>query len=428
MDDLNPQEQSRQPKSKTGDKEERRKADAPEPVLPRGEEHQASLSEDQEEPTGSTTDANKKGKKVHWAACRAVYSFLKRHSAVIQSAGVPVLILIGFVTLLIAVVTLIKSSDGKSEPSEDQLSLLPQVKQSGVNTWGPEIEMSSGGGIVLFGIRVENVGSRPVTDIVIRATLSSFLTEKPEKCRYGVERAATLPCKGDPLGKSGLTLPELKPGSYAEVVFVGELAEDAPRSRYGAEMVVSSGRTPEVRNEAVIKVPATEAENAVRSLFSQTEEGEPQFWEGTPIVAQKSKRLLINQWPEFTLEKVHAFKKVPGGHDVSVSGLFFDHTLEGELLLIQGVISGHPSSLSQRGDAVKQSYEVVGRRNRPSLVCYTPRPADQLLHAGEEIELKAIPIAWSPSGTTRKATMAVCPAVRVARSVGSHQGSDQAAK
>ena len=79
---------------------------------------------------------------------------------------------------------------------------------------------------------------------------------------------------------------------------------------------------------------------------------------------------------------------------------------------VRAHIFGRPWKLSRKGRVVKQSYEVAIAGESARLRCYTWRSADYLLEEGDEVEIKVIPIAWSPHGED-ELTLAVCPAARV---------------
>jgi hypothetical protein len=216
-------------------------------------------------------------------------------------------------------------------------------------------------------------------------------------------------------------LPNLQPGDWIHLVFAAEISKDVTGNHYSAALRVASDQTGEINKSAEVKVPETLAEEAVRGLFSKTE-SEVEFWNGNPDIAPRSKRLLIAKWPEFTLEHAHSYAQIPGGRSASLADLFYEHLHEGQVVEVQARISGRPWNLSRNSRVVKQSYEVQVGKESAHLRCYTPRPANHLLKDGDELEVKAIPIAWSPAGSGVELTMAVCPAVRVVRE-GNHLSS-----
>jgi hypothetical protein len=292
------------------------------------------------------------------------------------------------------------------------LSVVPQVKRTGVQTWGALVEMPDDGGLVVFGIRLENTASQPVTGVVARATIPPFATLVAGRCRYGLNEAVITPCAGSLLGNDGVRLPSLQPGDWIHIVFVAEVSSDVPGNHYTTALRVASDQTGEINKRVVVNVPATIAEEAVRSLFSTTE-SEVEFWGGLPQMAPRSKRLLIAQWPELTLEHAHSFARVPGGRSAGLADLFYERIYEGQVVEVRARISGRPWNLAREGGVVKQSYEVEAPGESARLRCYTSRPVGHLLEAGDEVEIKTIPIAWSPPGSGDELTMAVCPAVQV---------------
>jgi len=320
---------------------------------------------------------------------------------------------LGFVVALATLIVEMTRSDGGDPPFADRLSLVPQVKRSGVHTWGTLVEMPSEGGEVILGVRVENVGTTTLTGVVAEAVLPTVLQVGQEGCRYGVDRPPLATCAGSLMGAEGVRLPDLQPGDWEEVSFAATLEADVPGDRYVAELKVLSDQTGLIVGTVTVDVPATRAEQAVRALFAHTSEGELEFWGGSPELAPRSKRLLIAQWPVFTQEHAHSFSAVHGGHPADLSQLFYEHTLEGRVVTVTGRISTRLWNLSSHDDTVKQSYELSAGVSGPVLRCYTPRPAGHLLHPGEEVEVKAVPIAWSPPGGERRpTTLAVCPAAR----------------
>jgi len=292
------------------------------------------------------------------------------------------------------------------------LRFVPQVKPRGGETWASVAEVQHRDRRVVVGMRLENPASRPVTGLVGRANLpAAFLPHG--RCRYGLNQLAITPCQGSPYRDSGIPLPTLQPGDWLHLVFEAEVPADIPGSLYVIELSIGSNQTGEMKKKAEVKVPATVAEEAVRDLFFQTE-SEKGFWHGQPEMAPRSKRLLIRRWPDLALEKIYEFDQVPAGRLVSLADLFYDHTHEGRVVRLKGRVTGPPSAFPKSDQVVKQSFEVAAPDGEGArLRCYTWRPADHLLRRGEELEIKATPIAWSPPGGEDRLTMAVCPGVRV---------------
>jgi hypothetical protein len=373
------------------------------PDHPNGEEHAQAESTDLDEPT-----------------CR--FPLLVRMLRGIRKYATEIMALCAILAVLTPIIApLIKGATPVPEPPDETVVLVAsplnftaQVKRTGVQTWGSLVVMPEDGGAVVFGMRLENTGPAPITGLVARATLPTFFNLVAGACRYGVDHTAETACEGSVLDDAGVTLPDLRPGSWLHLVFVATISSDAPGSTYPAALRVTSDQTGEVKKNTEVQVAATEAEKAVRGLFSQTED-EIGFWGGPPKMAPRSKRLLIAQQPEFTLEHTHGYTRIPGGRSVKLADLFYEHFLEGQVVEVRARIVGRPWDLSRKNAIVKQSYEVRAKGEGPRLRCYTPRPVDQLLEEGDEIEIKAIPIAWSPPGSGTELTMAVCPAARVVK-------------
>jgi hypothetical protein len=330
------------------------------------------------------------------------------------------MVIIALISLLLSGVSILGwgGSSAGSQPgpsaSAEPITVIPQIKRTGVRTWGELVEMPDDGGRVLVGLRIENSGSRPITGLAARASLPPAITAIEGKCRYGIDQIARTTCSEAVIG-DGMQLPGLQPGQCLHVVFMAGVSEDAAGGHYVARLSVTSDQTSEISKSAEVKVPATIAEEAVRGLFSGTEE-ERDFWNGRPEMAPRSKRLLIAQWQEFTLEHAHSFGDVPGGPSIGLSDLFYDHVYEGKVVELKVQVLGPPSAFPLKDGFVKQSVEVGVQGEHARLRCYTPRSEDHRLQDGDEVEIKAVPIAWSPPdspGNRLEVTMAVCAAARV---------------
>jgi Domain of unknown function DUF11 len=305
------------------------------------------------------------------------------------------------------------SSDSDSEAPRGSrpLTFVAKVKRAGMPTWSESVELPAAGGSVEFGMRVENAGSQTLTGVVVRAAIPDGF-EVSDRCRYGLSRIADTPCTGEIVAAAGEELPDLEPGQYAVLVFPAVVSPELAGGRYAPAMRVTSDQTGELEEASEVIVPATDAEDAVETLFSQTE-GEEEFWGGTPEMAIESKRLLIELWPTFNFETAHSFAEVPDGRPATLGDLFYEPLLAGQISEVRGRVAARPRNLAEEGGVIKQSYEVMAEGEYARLRCYTPRPYGDLLEAGQELEIKIVPIAWSPGGNEEKLTMAMCPAARV---------------
>lgn len=415
MDDPKPQEQSQQPEPDNGGQPPLAR-DGPKGKRPTklAKGHLKSQTPE----VGNDAEAEPESR---WQLLNRFLQLVKRHAAEIMAICAILALLGPIVALVVKGFFFSPAGSDKVVTTAGPLSVIPQVKRTGVETWGALIEMPDNGGKIVYGIRLENTASQPITGVVARATLPTLFTLVAGKCRYGINQVPLTPCSGSLVAEDGVQLPDLQPGDWIHLVFVAEVSEDVPGNRYIAALRVASDQTGEIDKSAEVKVPATIAEEAVRGLFSQTE-GEVEFWNGKPEMAPRSKRLLIAQWQELALEHAHSFAQVPGGQSVGLADLFYEHTYEGQVVELQTRISGRPWTLSRKGRVVKQSYEVEVAGESPRLRCYTWREASHLLKEGDEVDIKAIPIAWSPPGSGDELTMGVCPAARVVQS-GDRQGS-----
>jgi hypothetical protein len=293
------------------------------------------------------------------------------------------------------------------------LTVISKVKQAGVQAWSDYAEVPSGGGRIIYGLRIENAGQKTVENLVVRADLPEYASVVPGACRYGIDQVASIPCPGAPAAE-GAQFPELESGGWLHLVLVGEVSTEVPGGHYLAMLTVTSDQTDEVRRQAEVKIPATPAEEAVRGLYRATEEDANDSWDGVPTMAPRSKRLLIDQWPDLSLERSHGFGDVPGGPLVSLSRPYYDHRLEGRVVELRASIVGPPGEFSMSPGLVKQGLEIGVLGGPAQAQCYTVRSSDRLLHRGDSLEIKAIPIAWGivgRAGRAEETTMLACPAV-----------------
>jgi hypothetical protein len=296
-----------------------------------------------------------------------------------------------------------------------RLTVVGKVKQGGVQTWGDYAEVPSGGGKIVYGLRIENTNQKTVENLVVRTDLPEYVSVVPGSCRYGMEEVAAVPCPGTPVAE-GAQFPELEPGGWLHLILVAEVSTEVPGGRYPAMLTVTSDQTDEIRRQVEVKIPATPAEEAVRGLYRATEGDANDFWDGLPTMALRSKRLLIGRWSDLSLERGHGFDDVPSGPLVSLSRLYYDHRLEGRVVELRASIVGPPGEFSMRPGLVKQSLEIGIPGGPAQAQCYTVRSSNQLLHYGERLEVKAVPIAWAVSkgqgGQRRRRCWSVLPFVK----------------
>lgn len=367
----------------------------------------------QAEKSGTEREPIDPGDECRWPRLRRPLRWIRRHHIEI---GI-VLALLAIIAA-VAVPLLVAMRFQVPRPPEPGvvgiLRFVPQVKSSGEEVWADVVEVQDRDDRVAGGIRLENLAYQPITGLVVRARLpTAFLPNG--KCRYGINQLAITPCRGSPYSGSGISLPGLQPEDRLHLVFEARIPADIPGGRHIIKMSVNSNQTEAIEKTAEVHVLPTVAEEVVRDLFAQTE-SEGEFWDGRPEMAPSSKWLLIHRWPDMALEEVHRFGEVPGESSIGLAELFYDHTHEGQVVRLAGRITGPLSAFPKSARVVKQSYEVAVTGEGPRLRCYTWRPVDRLLQRGDELEIKAIPIAWSPHGGGDEVTMAVCLAVRTIRS------------
>lgn len=309
------------------------------------------------------------------------------------------------------------SESGGISADGSHLIVIGKVKQSGERTWSDHVEMTNRGGWIVFGLRVENSGQKTVDNLVARADLPEHVTAAPGSCWYGFDRVATAPCPATPVTE-GVRFAQLEPGGWLHLVFTAMVSPQVPGGRYPAMLTVTSDQTDEIRHEVEVEIPATAAEGAVRGLYRATEADANGFWDGAPAMAPRSKRFLIERWAELGLDRGHRFERLPRGPLVSLSRLYHDHRLEGRVVELKASIIGAPSEFSLGPGLVKQKVEVGVAGEPERAWCYTVRSAERLLHYGDSLEIKGVPIAWGAvdrAGKADEATMMACPAIHLLR-------------
>lgn len=347
-----------------------------------------------------------------WPRLNRVLKAIRRHAIEI-GAVCAILMLIATIvaTIVLPVIWGPPSAQGPATPQHaGPLTFVSQVKRTGMPTWSSSVEIPDVGGSIALGMRIENTGSQTLTGLVARAAVPGAFG-LGDRCEYGLSNPAETPCAGAIVGEEGVELPDLEPGNWILLIFVAAVPPEVPGGRYSVPMRVITDQTGEREVTSEVIVPATNAEEAVRSLFLQTE-AEDKFWEGIPEMALRAKRFLIEAWSKLNLGRVHPFAELPGGRSATLDDLFYEQHRAGQVAVVRARVVGRPRDLFGSGRAVKQSYEAMAEGEDARLHCYTPRPVDDLLTAGQELEIKAVPIAWSPPGSAKRLTMALCPAVR----------------
>jgi hypothetical protein len=307
--------------------------------------------------------------------------------------------------------------DGAPQPAQvSLLSFVPQVKRKGVRPWGEVVEMPEEGGRILLGLRAQPTTSETISGLTVHLTVPAQATLVPGSCRYGLDGPATTPIPTS-IANEGVELPDLGFNDWGHLVCAADVSGEAHGGRYKAKFSVISNQTIGADGSVTIKVPATSAEEAVRGLYSTTEE-EPRLWGGEPEMGPKSKRLLISQWHAYTLEHGHRFAAIPAEKEVSVADLPYEHTLDGRIAELRAKVMARPGEYPAGAGMVKESVELGLPGDAARLICYVPRPANHLVTEGEVLRVKAVLIAWSPRSSAggEALTMGVCPAVEVDRS------------
>ncbi len=293
------------------------------------------------------------------------------------------------------------------------VNFVGQVKRRGFQVWGGLVVMPDDGGPVRFGLRIEDVGPQALTGLGVHIVLPDVVSLDPAQCRYGVGGPADARLPGSLLDE-WVELPELDSQQWLHVVCTGYVSADARGGQYEATLELTSDQGGEEVKTVTIEEPATEAESAVEGLFAVAED-ERSLWAGEPEMAPGSKRLLIAQWPEFTLAHAHSFGQMPDLPRVRLSDLFYDHTLDGQVVELKGRVLERPRQYPADPGMVKESLELGAPEDEGRLICYTTRREDDLIREGSEVSVKAVLIARSrPSAReSEELAMAVCPAMRV---------------
>jgi hypothetical protein len=310
---------------------------------------------------------------------------------------------------------------GRDDPSvnsvvgEKPVNFVPQVKRAGPNPWSGEVAMPNEGGEVSFGLRIENTGRQAITGLSVRMALPGIFSLVPGKCHYKVDKNAGVGCSSSIID-DGVVLPELGPGDWVHVVCTADISDAATGGSYAATLKMISDQTEEEIKSVSVHLPTSSDEKTVHRLFA-TAEGETEFWGGAPEIAYASESVLLRHWPEFTLERAHSYNAVPNGKLVTLEDLAFDHTLEGRVVVSQGRVMSRPREYPAGQGMVKESLELGLPGTAPRLFCYTTRPKGILLEKGDELEVKAVVIAWGPQASpgSNEWTMGVCPGARVTR-------------
>lgn len=353
-----------------------------------------------------------------------VVGFFAKHEKVFVGVGV----IAGVVLAVVAVITLslkiFGSGDGGSgerPPAPPQpgvasktVTILGQAKPPGVHFWSGTLRILPRHGRVRFRIRVGVTGSEELTGVVAEAELAEPIGVVPRKCWYRGGQ-----CPGSLL-EGGVPLPDLQPGTWTSVVF----SADVPSTIYGgtfpAILKINSDQGKFV-DRAEIVVSATDAEEAVRPFVREVAESLAAAGKSAEV-AGKSKRLLLGQWPTLTLEHPHPFEQIKqyedsiDGRPIVVDDLNYERWLEGQVVRLRGRVVRRPRNNAVAEDVVEQRVDLRNPGGGTRLRCHIPRPWDHLFVQGEEIEVKAVIVAWGPEGSSdADLTVAVCPAARAVR-------------
>jgi hypothetical protein len=308
------------------------------------------------------------------------------------------------------------SSGGIVEPPPSRaVRVVARAKLPGIDFWSGKLRILPRHGRVRFKIRVENTGSERLTGLVAEAELAEPLTVVPGKCWLRGKQ-----CPGSLL-EAGVPLPDLEPGKWATVVF----SANVPSSIYGATFSARLRVTSDQKGDsdtAEIVVSATDAEEKVRPFVREVE-AELSTGGKAAMVAKRSKRLLLGQWPTVTLEHPHRFGQIKQFRDeiearrIRVDDLNFERWLQGQVVSLRGVVLGRPvNDQPDDEDVVRQRVELGTPGGSTRLRCYIPRKPDHLFGRGDELEVKAVIVAWGPEGSSNAdLTVAICPAARAVR-------------
>jgi hypothetical protein len=295
------------------------------------------------------------------------------------------------------------------------VSVSAQAKSPGVNFWSGSLRILPRHGRIRLRLRVENTGARPLTGLSGGAELAEPLVALHGKCWH-----RSRPCRGSLL-ESGVPLPDLQPGEWTAVVFSADVPSDIRGATYTVRLKVSSDQKGEESDTAEIVVSASDAEEEVRPFVAEVE-GTLAVGGDFVEVAQRSKRLLLGQWPALTLEHPRSFEQIRqfrsriGGRPITVDDLNYERWLEGQVVRLRVRVLERPVDDHVDEHVIRQRVELGSPGGVTRLRCYIPRRRDHLLARGDEVEVKAVIVAWGPEGSPYSdLTVAVCPAARVLR-------------
>ena len=304
----------------------------------------------------------------------------------------------------------------QNPPPSKRISVIAQAKPPGVDFWSRTLGIFPRRGRIRGKLRVENTGALPLTGLVAGAELGEPITPVPGKCWQHSKQ-----CRGSLFG-SGVPLPDLQPGQWTTVVFSANVPEEILGGAYPVRLKVSSDQTGEETDSAEIVVSASTAEKEVWPFLKAVEEG--MAVSGSPEIAKKSMRLLLGQRMLLTLEHPHRFgqikqvrERIEGG-PIDVADLYYEHWLQGKVVELRGRVLERPTNEDDDEDVVKQKVELGVPGVETRLRCYIPRKREALFSKGDELEVKAVVVAWAPEDSVDAGlTVAACPAARVVRSV-----------
>lgn len=287
------------------------------------------------------------------------------------------------------------SSDGATEPragpGKSPLTAIGQAREVGGRVWGSRVELPEEGGRVNLGLRVHNNGSTAITNVAVRMPVPDALDLVPGSCRLGIDAVADQACQGAVAGE-GTVVGELPPQGGLHIVLTGEVAPWVPGGKVVVVASVGSDETEELNAEVEVVVSPSPPEEAVRTLVRDV--GELARLAGPPEEAARSRHVLIQRWADLGLAPDREFGEMPEGRSVGLLRLYYDRRFDGQVVEIRSQILSPPLMLPVAAGAVAQSMEIGSPDGGVKGWCFTVRSPEDLLHKGDWVEVKALPIGW----------------------------------